>query len=283
MVLTFRDSADWEELALFRNHWEGHGRSSVKTLRREGTCTRGRGQGGGDVEKVTVLVAQPCLTLPDPKDCSPPGSSVHGILQARMLEWVTMPSSRGSSRPRLWTRVSCFVGRYFTIWARPGQLRRRDGKTLPYIKKENLLQFRLETTKGVKTLWSLSTTLGLTGAWNKHPPGSPAVRLARAGCVGHRRPAFVLGSDWLGSSPALPCRPRDCGPSARVSCFLTCDRSTRACSTFEGFPLGWYSERLLPADRAQTVKCLHSGRTCRKSGRGEMMNKLQMPWGQMLN
>ena len=101
MVLTFRDSADWEELALFRNHWEGHGRSSVKTLRREGTCTRGRGQGGGDVEKVTVLVAQPCLTLPDPKDCSPPGSSVHGILQARMLEWVTMPSSRGSSRPRL--------------------------------------------------------------------------------------------------------------------------------------------------------------------------------------
>ena len=99
-VLTFRDSADWEELALFQNHWEGHGRSSVRTLRREGTCTQGRGQGGGDMEKVTVLVAQPCLTLCDPMDCSPPGSSVHGILQARMLEWVTMPSSRGSSRPR---------------------------------------------------------------------------------------------------------------------------------------------------------------------------------------
>ena len=40
-------------------------------------------------------------------DCSPPGSSVHGILQARMLEWVAMPSSRGSSRPRDRTRVSC--------------------------------------------------------------------------------------------------------------------------------------------------------------------------------
>jgi len=38
-----------------------------------------------------------CLTLCDPMDCSPPGSSVHGILQARILEWVAMPSSRGSS------------------------------------------------------------------------------------------------------------------------------------------------------------------------------------------
>ena len=43
---------------------------------------------------------QSCLTLCDPMDCSPPGSSVHGILRARVLEWVAMPSSRGSSRPR---------------------------------------------------------------------------------------------------------------------------------------------------------------------------------------
>ena len=47
-----------------------------------------------------VLVAQSCPTLCDPMDCSPPGSSVHGILQARILEWITMPSSRGSSWPR---------------------------------------------------------------------------------------------------------------------------------------------------------------------------------------
>ena len=53
-----------------------------------------------------VLCAQFCLTLCDPMDCSPPGSSVHGILQARMLEWVAMPSSRGSSRPRGQARVS---------------------------------------------------------------------------------------------------------------------------------------------------------------------------------
>ena len=49
--------------------------------------------------KVKVLVIQSCLTLWDPMDCSPPGSSVHGILQERILEWVAMPSSRGSSRP----------------------------------------------------------------------------------------------------------------------------------------------------------------------------------------
>ena len=49
---------------------------------------------------------QSCLTLCDPMDCSPPGSSVHSILQARILEWVVMPSSRGSSRPRDWTHVS---------------------------------------------------------------------------------------------------------------------------------------------------------------------------------
>ena len=48
-------------------------------------------------EKVKVLVAQPCLTICNSMNCSPPGSSVHGVLQARMLEWVAMPFSRGSS------------------------------------------------------------------------------------------------------------------------------------------------------------------------------------------
>ena len=50
----------------------------------------------------------------DPMDCSPPGSSVHGILQARTLEWVAIPSSRGSSWPRDPTRVSCIASRFFT-------------------------------------------------------------------------------------------------------------------------------------------------------------------------
>ena len=54
-----------------------------------------------------------CPTLFDPTDCSPPGSSVHGILQARILEWVAMPSSRGSSRPRDQTHISyiSYIGR----------------------------------------------------------------------------------------------------------------------------------------------------------------------------
>ena len=47
--------------------------------------------------KVKVLVTQPCLTLCDPMDYSPPGSSVHGILQARIWEWVAISSSKGSS------------------------------------------------------------------------------------------------------------------------------------------------------------------------------------------
>ena len=59
-----------------------------------------------------TTLLQSCLTLCDFMDCSPPGSSVHGILQARILEWVAMPSSRGSSRPRDRTCVSYVSG----IW-----------------------------------------------------------------------------------------------------------------------------------------------------------------------
>ena len=64
-----------------------------------------------------MLVAQSCLTLCDPMDCSLPGSSVHGILQTRLLQWVFIPFSRGSFRPRDWTWVSYIVGRFFTVWA----------------------------------------------------------------------------------------------------------------------------------------------------------------------
>ena len=62
-------------------------------------------------------VAQSCPTLCDPMDCSLPCSSIHGIFQARVLEWVAISFSRGSSRPRDRTQVSRIVGRCFTIWA----------------------------------------------------------------------------------------------------------------------------------------------------------------------
>ena len=62
-------------------------------------------------------VAQSCLTLCDPMDCSLPGSSVHGIFQARVLEWIAISFSRASSQPRDWTQVSRIVDRRFTVWA----------------------------------------------------------------------------------------------------------------------------------------------------------------------
>ena len=62
-------------------------------------------------------VAQLCPALCDPVCCSPPGSSVHGILQAGVLEWVAIAFSRGSSQPRNRTQVSRIAGRRFTIWA----------------------------------------------------------------------------------------------------------------------------------------------------------------------
>ena len=62
-------------------------------------------------------VAQSCPTVCDPMDCSLPGCSVHGILQARILEWVAISFCRGSSQPRDGTRVSHIAGRCFTLWA----------------------------------------------------------------------------------------------------------------------------------------------------------------------
>ena len=66
-------------------------------------------------EKGKAKIAQLCLTLCDPMSCSLPGSSVHGILQARILEWVAIPFSRGSSQPRDGTQVSHIAGVFFTV------------------------------------------------------------------------------------------------------------------------------------------------------------------------
>ena len=69
----------------------------------------------GCIGKVKVLVTQLCLTLCNHMDCSPPGSSIHGILQARILEWVIISSSRGSCQPKDRTQVSCIAGGI--VWA----------------------------------------------------------------------------------------------------------------------------------------------------------------------
>ena len=62
------------------------------------------------------LVAQLCQTLCNPMDCSPPVSSVHGILQAGILEYVAISFSMRSSQPRNGTRVSFIAGGFFTVW-----------------------------------------------------------------------------------------------------------------------------------------------------------------------
>ena len=64
------------------------------------------------VNQVKVKVAQMCLTL-----CNPMAYTVHGILQAGIVEWVAFPSSRGSSQPRDRTQVSCIAGGFFPSWA----------------------------------------------------------------------------------------------------------------------------------------------------------------------
>ena len=81
--------------------------------------------------KVKALVTQLCLTLCDPMDCSPPGSSVYGILRARILEWVVIPFSRGFSWLRDQARVSVTAGRFFTVWAkREAQIEQRMMRVL---------------------------------------------------------------------------------------------------------------------------------------------------------
>jgi len=67
--------------------------------------------------KVKSEVTQSCPTFCDPMDCSLPCSSVHGIFPARVLEWVVISFSRGSSWPRDQTRVSHIIGRCFIVWA----------------------------------------------------------------------------------------------------------------------------------------------------------------------
>ena len=64
-----------------------------------------------------AIVAQSCTTLCNPMDYRPPGSSVHGIFQARILQWAAAPFSRGSSQPRDWTLVSRIASRFFSILA----------------------------------------------------------------------------------------------------------------------------------------------------------------------
>ena len=77
-------------------------------------------------------VSKSCLTLCNPMNCTPPSSSVHGISQARILEWVAVSFSRGSSWPRDQTCVSCIAGRFFTTES-PGKHQIRSDQSLSHV------------------------------------------------------------------------------------------------------------------------------------------------------
>ena len=98
---------------------------------------------------ICKLVAQSCLTLCNPLDYSPPGSSVHEILQARILERVAIPFSKGSSQPRDWTYVSCLAGRFFTIWA----IREASYDPIPKTFQLHSLQIQISTRNVVPSIW----------------------------------------------------------------------------------------------------------------------------------
>ena len=92
--------------------------------------TTDRHEGVVHVCVCVCLVAQSCLTLCDPMDCSPPGSSVHGILQVRILVWLPFPSP-GELPTQGSNYIYCFAGRYFTVWAtrealEPGECKPRS-------------------------------------------------------------------------------------------------------------------------------------------------------------
>ena len=100
---------------------EEHARWKEKRKKKPCTCYTDNCQTSGiwviTNLRVKILVTLSCPTLCDPMDCSLSGSSVCGILQARILEWVAISFSRRSSRPRDWTQISCAAGGFFTIWA----------------------------------------------------------------------------------------------------------------------------------------------------------------------
>ena len=93
-------------------HSEGHPERFTEL---HGEEKRKEGERGDQEERKVKSLSR--VQLCDPVDCSPPGSSIHGILQARILEWVAISFSRGSSWPRNQTHVSRIAGRRFNLWA----------------------------------------------------------------------------------------------------------------------------------------------------------------------
>ena len=109
-----------------------------------------------------VLVTQSSSTLHDPKDCSPVGSSGHGIFQARILEWVSVPFSRGSSQPKDQSWVSCIAGRFFTIW---------DTREVHQLQETNAAQSLGQEDPLEKEMATPLSILAWENLWTEEPGG----------------------------------------------------------------------------------------------------------------
>ena len=111
---------------------------------------------------VVVLVPKSRLTLCDPVDCCLPGSYVHGILQARILECVAISFSRGSSQPRVWTLVSCIAGRFFSTEppGKPPQSMSCASSILHVVSKEvfkvSVTTLPLQKLRSQREVWDLA-------------------------------------------------------------------------------------------------------------------------------
>ena len=118
------------------------------------------------VNRLCAQLLQSCLTLCNPRDCSPPGSSVHGILQAGIPEWVAMHSFEGPAPPRDQTRVSCITGGFFTGWA--------TGEA------QCVLQFIFILASATTAAKSLQSCPTLCNPIDGSPTGSPIPGILRA-------------------------------------------------------------------------------------------------------
>ena len=135
------------------------------------------------MEKKESEVAQSFSTLCDPIDCSLSRFSVHGIFQARILEWIAISFSRGSCQPRDRTRVSHIVSRCFTVWA----TREVQGSSLV---KERILTVKAILTSlalrhwDLRELWRVQEQKRVLGVKNKTHYHLPSK-------------SFTLGAAWI--------------------------------------------------------------------------------------
>ena len=134
-------------------------------------------------------LTQSCPTLCDPTDCSPPGFSVHGIFQARILEWVAVFFSRGSSQPRDRTQVSCIAGKHFNALSHQGS---------PLLVHSNSLLF-----------WKMEGVLHNSTYWIFCAPFDKFFSFLTLACI-----LFLSRSVWLDHSVIRVwlCHPMDCDP-----------------------------------------------------------------------